>query len=128
MLKRATTDTQYSTPEKAYLSAGLCLRRMHKDGEAEQYLRRAVTIRPDMIGALYNLAIIDYERGAYKDAENYLNRYMRLLNAPPLDGLVLGVRIARALKDTGTEESFLQQMRRRFPDAPQTHELAEKRP
>jgi len=128
MLKRATTDTQYSTPEKAYLSAGLCLRRMHKDEEAEQYLRRAVTIRPDMIGALYNLAIIDYERGAYKDAENYLNRYMRLLNAPPLDGLVLGVRIARALKDSATEESFLQQMRRRFPDAPQTHELAEKRP
>jgi type IV pilus assembly protein PilF len=87
-----------------------------------------VTIRPDMIGALYNLAIISFERGAFKDAENYLNRYMRLLSAPPLDGLVLGVRIARALKDGPTEESFLQQMRRRFPDAPQTRELGEKRP
>lgn len=128
MLKRAAADTQYPTPEKAYLSAGLCLRRMRKDEEAEQYLRRAVTIRPDLIGALFNLSVIDYERGAYKDAESYLNRYMRLLNAPPLDALVLGVRIARSNKDSSAEESYLQQMRRRFPDAPQTRELAEKRP
>lgn len=128
MLKRAVADPLYPTPEKAYLSAGLCLHRMRKDAEAEQYLRRAVTIRPDLIGGLYNLAVITYERGAYKDAESYLNRYMRLVNTPPLDGLVLGVMIARANKDSGGEESYLQQMRRRYPDAPQTRELAEKRP
>jgi type IV pilus assembly protein PilF len=128
MLKRAVADPLYPTPEKAYLSTGLCLRRMHKDAEAEQYLRRAVAIRPDLIGGLYNLAVITYERGAYKEAEGYLNRYMRLLGAPPLDGLVLGVKIARGNKDSAAEESFLQQMRRRYPDAPQTRELAEKRP
>jgi hypothetical protein len=37
-----------------------------------------VLIRPDMIGALYNLAPVTYERGNYKDAENYLLRYTRL--------------------------------------------------
>ncbi|HXZ48453.1 MAG TPA: type IV pilus biogenesis/stability protein PilW [Usitatibacter sp.] len=128
MLQRASSDPLYPTPEKAYLSTGLCLRRMHKDDEAEKYLRRAVAIRPNLIGALYNLAAIDYERGAYKEAEEYLNRYMRLFMEPPLDGLVLGVQIARATKDQASEQSYLVQLRRRFPDAPQTRELAEKRP
>jgi type IV pilus assembly protein PilF len=123
MLKRAAADPLYPTPEKAYLSTGLCLRRMHRDDEAEQYLRRAVTLRPDLIGGLYNLAVIEYERGKYKDAENYLNRYMRLLSVPPLEGLVMGVKIAHANKDSATEQSFLQQMRRRFPDSPQLQEL-----
>jgi len=123
MLKRAVADPLYPTPEKAYLSTGLCLRRMHRDAEAEQYLRKSVAIRPDLIGGLYNLAVIEYEHGNFKDAENYLNRYMRQLSAPPLEGLVLGVKIARATKDSPAEQSFLQQMRRRFPDSPQLEEL-----
>ncbi len=127
MLKKASTDPLYPTPEKAYLSTGLCLRRMHQDAEAEQYIKRAVATRPDMVGALYNLAAIEYEQSRYKDADTYLTRYMRLVPNPPIEGLVLGVKVARGVGDSATEQSYLQQLRRRFPDAPQTHELAEKR-
>jgi len=122
MMRRAAADTQYATPEKAWLSIGLCLRRAGRAAEAEDALRRAVLIRPDMIGALYNLAIITFERGATKEAENYLARYTRLA-ASTLDALVLGVRIARANGDKASEDSYLQQLRRRFPDAPQLREL-----
>jgi len=122
MIRRAATDTLYPSPEKAYLSAGLCLRRMNRSAEAEESLRRAVVIRPDLIGGLYNLAVLTYERGAYKDAEGYLLRYMRLAN-PSLESLVLGVRIARHNGDKVAEDSFLQQLRRRFPDAPQLQQL-----
>ena len=127
LMQRAAADTQYSSPEKAYLSAGLCLRRMGRSEEAEESLRRAVMIRPDMIGALYNLAVIKFERGQMKDAETYLLRYMRLAT-PNLESLVMGVKIARANNDSGAEQSFLQQLRRRFPEAPQAQELLEKRP
>lgn len=126
MLKKAATDPLYPTPEKAYLSTGLCLRRMHQDAEAEQYLKRAVMARPDMVGALFNLADIEYQQGRYKDAEVYLTRYMRLLSNPPLEGLVMGAKIAHGTGDTAAEQSYLQQLRRRFPDAPQTRELTEK--
>ena len=122
MMVRAASDTQYASPEKAWLSAGLCMRRVGKNLEAEDAFRRAVVIRPDLIGALYNLALITYERGAMKDAENYLMRYTRL-SAPALEALVLGVRIARANDDKVAEDSFMQQLRRRFPDAPQLREL-----
>jgi type IV pilus assembly protein PilF len=122
MMQRAAADTLYPTPEKAWLSIGLCHRRAGRSAEAEEALRRAVLIRPDMIGALYNLAQITFERGAYKDSEIYLVRYTRLA-APTLDALVLGVRVSRANGDRVGEDSYMQQLRRRFPDAPQIREL-----
>lgn len=125
MMERAAADTLYASPEKAFLSAGLCLRRAGRSAEAEDRLRRAVLIRPDLIGALYNLAELTFERGNPRDAEVYLLRYMRLAQ-PSLDALVLGVRIARAKGDKVAEDSFMQQLRRRFGDAPQLRKLEAK--
>jgi type IV pilus assembly protein PilF len=122
LMQKAISNPLYSTPEKAFLSRGLCLKRMGRTAEAEDSLRRAVLIRPDLIGALYNLAVITYERGSMKEAENYMTRYMRL-TTPALDGLVYGVKIARATGDSASEQSYLQQMRRRFPDTPELAEL-----
>jgi type IV pilus assembly protein PilF len=126
MMQRAAADNYYPTPEKAYLSAGLCLRRMGRAAEAEESLRRAVLIRPDLIGALYNLALITYDRGAYKESEGYLLRYMRLTPAS-LEALVLGVRLARQNGDKVAEDSYMQQLRRRFADSPQLAELEARR-
>jgi type IV pilus assembly protein PilF len=125
-MQKAYTDPLYPTPEKAYLSAGLCLRKLGRAQEAEDSLRRALLIRPDMIGALYNLAALTYERGAYADAEIYLTRFMRLTTSAPLDALVLGVRVARRNGDTAAEQSYLQQLRRRFPDSPELADLEKK--
>ena len=122
LITRAVQDARYATPEKALLSAGLCQRRQNKNAEAEEYLRRAVLIRPDLLGALFTLAAITYERGAYKDAEVYITRYSRL-GPPTLDSLVLGVKIARANRDRMSEDSFLQQLRRLYPEEPQVREL-----
>jgi len=126
MMQRAAADNLYPTPEKAHLSAGLCLRRQGRNAEAKESLRRAVLIRPDLIGGLYNLAQITYERGAYKDSETYLLRYMRLTQ-PSLEALVLGVRVSRQNGDRAAEDSYMQQLRRRFPDSPQLQELEAKR-
>lgn len=126
MMQKAYTDPLYPTPEKAYLSAGLCLRKLGRVQEAENSLRRAVQIRPDLMGGLYNLAALTFDRGAYADAEIYMTRYMRLTSQPSLEALVLGVRIARASGDSGTEQSYMQQLRRRFPDAPELAALEKK--
>ena len=125
LMRKAASDTLYATPEKAWFSIGLCHRRTNNPAAAEEALRRAILIRPEMIGALYNLAQVTYERGSYKDAENYFGRYTRLAT-PSLEGLVLGVKIARANSDRAAEESFMQQLRRRFPDAPELRELEKK--
>lgn len=122
MMERAAGDPLYATPEKAFFSSGLCLKRLGRKQEAEERFRRAVLIRPDMVGALYNLAELSFERGASKDAELYLVRSMRL-SVPSHEALALGVKIARANGDKAAEGSYLQQMRRRFPDSPVLREL-----
>ena len=126
MMDRAATDTLYSTPEKAYFSSGLCMKRNGRAKEAEERMRRAVLIRPDMVGALYNLAELCYDRGSLVDAENYLVRSMRL-SVPSIEALVLGVKIARAKGDKAAEASYMQQLRRRFPDSQQLQDLEGKR-
>jgi len=125
MMRRAAGDTLYATPEKAWFSIGLCHRKNGNVAEADDALRRAILIRPDMIGALYNLAQVSYERGNYKDAENYLMRFTRLAT-PNIEALVLGVKLARAQNDRAAEDSFMQQLRRRFPDAPELRDLEKK--
>ena len=112
----------YATPEKSLLNAGLCQRLQRNNAEAEAYLRRSLSLRPDLAVALYNLAEILFEKGSVKEAEGYLLRYMRLTE-PTVSALALGVRIARAQGDRTAADSMLQQMRRRFPEAPQTREL-----
>ena len=124
LLNRASNNPLYPTPEKAFLSTGLCLRRVGRLAESEALLRRAVAIRPDMIGALYNLAELTFARGAVKDAENFIARYMRI-SQPTIESLGLGVKIARAGGDRAAEDSYLQQLRRRFPDSPETREAVE---
>jgi type IV pilus assembly protein PilF len=124
MFARVQALPLYDTPEKPLLNAGLCSRLQGNAREAEDYLRRAVAVRPDLIAALFNLAEILYEKGSYKEAEIYLIRYMRL-GEPTLAALALGVRIARAQGEKAAADSMLQQLRRRFPDAPQTRELVE---
>jgi type IV pilus assembly protein PilF len=126
MMDRAAADTLYATPEKAYFSSGLCMRRSGRPKEAEERLRRAVLIRPDMVGALYNLAELSYDRGSLVDAENYLVRSMRL-SVPSIEALVLGVKIARAKGDKAAEASYMQQLRRRFPESQQLQDLEGKR-
>jgi type IV pilus assembly protein PilF len=126
MMDRAANDPLYATPEKAFFSSGLCLRRLERRQEAEARLRRAVLIRPDMVGALYNLAELTFERGALQDSENFLVRSMRL-STPSHEALVLGVKIARAKGDHAAEESYLQQMRRRFPESPALREFEKAR-
>ncbi len=116
------SDPLYATPEKALLNAGLCSRMVGRNAEAETYLRQAVLHKPDMAGALIGLAEILFDKGAYKESENYLVRYMRL-GEPTLSALVLGVKLARQLGEKVAEDSMLQQLRRRFPEAPQTREL-----
>ena len=122
MMDRAAADPLYSTPEKAYFSSGLCMKRNGRAKEAEERMRKAVLIRPDMVGALYNLAELSFDRGAYKDAENYLVRSMRL-SVPSIEALTLGVKIARANGDKAAEASYLQQLRRRFPESQQLRDL-----
>ena len=87
---------------------------------AEVQFRAAVQRQPLLAAGLYELAEIEFTRGNAREAEALIAKHNRLVQSPSADALLLGARIARLQGDKSAESSYAQQLRRRFPDAPQT--------
>lgn len=123
----ALKNPLYATPERAYLNAGICARQLGNEAEAERNLRLALQIQPLLGPALYQMADISYKRVLLKDAVSFLTRYNRATSNPTVEALFLGVRVSRAMGDKNSEDSYVQQLKRRFPEAPETRLATENR-
>ncbi|MBL8517715.1 MAG: type IV pilus biogenesis/stability protein PilW [Betaproteobacteria bacterium] len=122
MFQQALRVPLYSTPQRALLNAGICAGKLGNVADAEQYLRQALQLQPQLQLALAQLADITFRAGRYQDAGRYLSQYSKLQSLPDADMLLLAVRISRALGDKSNAESYLLQLERRFPEAPQTRQ------
>ncbi len=116
----ALKNPVYASPERALYNMGVCARRIGDGALAERQLREALRRQPRYAAAMYELADIDFAQNKVKEAEAMLARHNELTPSPTADALLLGARIARAQKDNQAEASYVQQLRRRFPDAAQT--------
>ena len=118
-LDAALKNPLYASPEIALANAALCAMEKGDLARAEEYLQRAFARAPDQAIALRVAAEVHLQRGRVQDARTAL---MNLVRSGELDAaaLWLGVRIERKLGDRAAEASFGAQLRRRFPNAPQT--------
>jgi type IV pilus assembly protein PilF len=117
----AVKNPLYSTPNLAYANAGICSARKKDFAAAEGYLNKALQINPLTHSAAYQLADIQYARGDAKSAQKTLQN--ALIASPGPEVLWLGIRIARALGNKDDEASYALQLRRQYPDSPQTRLL-----
>ncbi len=125
--KAALKNPLYATPESALYNSAVCLKKAGDLVAAEVQFRAAVQRQPVMAAALYELADIAFVRNQLREAEGLLARHNQLVQTPSADALLLGARIARAQGDKAAESSYVQQLRRRFPDATQTRAASELR-
>lgn len=125
--KAALKNPLYATPERALYNSGLCLKKSGDAGGADVQFRAAVQRQPLFAAALYELSEIEFSRGRAREAEGLLARHNQLIQMPNADALLLGAKIARLQGDKSAESSYVQQLRRRFPDAPQTRVAIELR-
>lgn len=123
----ALKNPLYGSPESALYNSGVCLKKMGDTKQSELQFRAALLRRPQMAPALYELAEIEFARGRAREAEGLLARHNQVTQMPSADALLLGARIARAQGDKSAESSYVQQLRRRFPDATQTRAATELR-
>lgn len=125
--ERALRNSVYATPERAMFNTAVCARKSGDVEKAENMLRATLQRQGSYSPALLELADLRLAAGRAKEAEGLLTRYNQLIANPTVEALFLGARIARALNDRSGEASYIQQLRRRFPDAPQTRLAAELR-
>ena len=120
----AVRNPLYPTPERSYVNAGVCARRVGDTAGATEFFQLALKVRPSQPQALYQMADLSYTGGDYGAAKGYLGR---LAQAAPLnvnaETLWLGVRVERRLGDRISEASYAQQLRQRFPDSREARAL-----
>jgi type IV pilus assembly protein PilF len=123
----ALRNPLYETPALAYKNAGLCARKMGSQKEADEYFARALKIDPNQPAALYGMAESSYARGDLVAARDLLNRYMKSVPNAGAEELWLGARLERRLGDRTAMMNYGNQLRRRFPGAPETRAFVEGR-
>lgn len=119
---QAVRNPLYATPWRSWSAAGTCTLRINNLKDAEDYFQRALKLEPDEPGALLQLGQIRYRQGNLGEARKLVSRYNRLVN-PSAESLWLALRIERKSGERVAEQSFGNQLRRRFPGSPEYQAL-----
>jgi len=116
----AIKNPLYATPDVAYKNAALCSLNLGDKKSAEEFFQRALKLNPNQPQALYNMAALEYERGGTAVAKQYFGRYVKAVPGLGPEELLLGARIERRLGDRAAMLGYGNQLRLRFPSAPET--------
>lgn len=116
----ALKNPLYPTPERAWLNAGVCSKKAGNSKDAHEFLQRALTLQPDLPQAFLAMAELSFDGGDYAAAKKYFAKFYEKSGNPSAEQLWLAVRIERKAGDRNSEASYGMQLRKRFPDAPET--------
>ena len=119
---QAIRNPLYTSPNRSYTAAGVCSLRMKNAKEAEEFFVRALKLDADDPGALLQLGQIRYRQGNLDEARKLVSRHLKLVSPSP-ESLWLAVKIERKSGERTAEQSFGNQLRRRFPGSPEYQAL-----
>lgn len=120
----AANNPLYTTPELAYVNAGVCLRSARRDVEAAQMFKDALAIRPNFSQAAWELADLDYSHGKLAQARKEIDAFLAANQETP-DLLLLAVKVTRAQKDPLDAELYARRLQLDFPNSAQARALAD---
>lgn len=118
----ALRNPLYKSPEIALINAGKCSAQAGDAAAADRYFRRALAVRPGNPIAAYNLALLSYRAGRLDEARA-LMRFVMAQTAPPPEGLFLGMCVERKLGDKAAEDSYVTQLKNRYPNSAETRAI-----
>lgn len=119
----AVKNPLYSTPESAYLNAGICSLRKNDEKNAEIYLLNALQINGSLNNARYQLANIYFKRGNLILARKQIDYLVN--NNPTAEMLWLGIQVEKGLNNPNTADTYSMLLRSKYPDSEQARSLTE---
>ena len=119
---RALSNPLYKSPAQANLNAGLCLMKGAKKIEAEKYFRKALGYNSKLPKALYQMAVISYEKGRALSARGFMERFFAV-SKDTAESLHLAAKIERFLGDRNATASYRMRLKGKFPDSPEAKSL-----
>jgi type IV pilus assembly protein PilF len=119
---QAIRNPLYQTPSRTYSAAGVCSQRTKNTKDAEEFFQRALKMEPDEPTALLQLGQIRYGQGNVDEARRLVSRYNKQM-LPTAESLWLAVRVERRMGERAAEQSYANQLRRRFPGSAEYQSL-----
>ena len=119
---QAIRNPLYAAPWRSYSAAGVCTLRANNVKDAEQFFERALRMEPDEPASLLNLGQIRYRQGKIDEARKLVSRLGKIAEPSP-ESLWLALRIERRSGQRVAEQSYANQLRRRFPGSPEYQAL-----
>jgi type IV pilus assembly protein PilF len=112
----ALSNPLYKTPEVALVNAGRCSIAFGDLAGADNFFRRGQAASPSNAGAIYGLALVAFRQGRLDDARGWIKRLTQQPPVPP-EALYLGMCIEKKQGDRSAEQSYISQLRNRYPDS-----------
>ncbi|MDD2775098.1 MAG: type IV pilus biogenesis/stability protein PilW [Gallionella sp.] len=119
----ALKNPLYTTPERAYLNAGVCSQKAGNYSEAQDFLQKSLTVRPGLPAALLGMAEVSFAQGAFHTAKRYFGEYSAAGGDLSAANLLLAARIERGVGDSSSAIRYAEQLRTHFPDSTEAHLL-----
>ncbi len=117
---QALAQPQYRTPSRTLLAQGVCQARAGQWADAERTLMRAYELDPTNPATAVNLSEVLYRRGEFERARFYIGRVNAVPQQVSAQTLWLAARIEHKLGDRARAQQHGNELRSRFPQAPET--------
>ena len=118
--QQALVQPNYRGAARTMRVMGICQARDNRLDDAEASLLRSYQIDPSSAETAVNLAEVQYRRGEYERARFYIDRVNKSADASNAQTLWLGARIEYKLGNVTLARSLGEQLRKRYPQAPET--------
>lgn len=122
-LNNAAQDVEYQQRGKAFQNLGLCY---YRDGQVDLAIstyERMLKVQRFNAPVLVNLSTLLYEKGRFDDAQQYYNRFTRIVERKKsqhsANSLWLGIRLARVNGNSEEEKKLSEELKNSFPDSEQ---------
>lgn len=117
-LEKAIKNPFYETPEKAHANMGYCLMQGDKPDykKAEESLRKAIKVNPQMPAALISMGELGIKTKQYLMARAYMQRYHAISRKTP-HSLWLQIQAEKALGDKKYYVELSRELIKTFPDS-----------
>jgi len=112
----ALRDPLYRTPEIAMINAGRCSLAFGDLAGADNYFHRAQAAAPNNPQAIYGVALVTFKLGRQDEARSSIRRLTQQPPVPP-EALYLAMCIEKKSGDRSAEQSYISQLKNRYPDS-----------
>ncbi len=118
--QQALVQPGYRGAARTLRVMGICQARDGRLEQAEASLLRSYQIDPASPETAFALADVQYRRGQYERARFYIDRLNKSAEQSNAQSLWLGARIEYKLGNTVPARALGEQLRRRYPQSPET--------